>query len=119
MGMIILMISNYFHDLAVAILASNILAIYYVGRFLDKNQLNGIIVPELFRKLSKITYWAFAYIIAAGAVRAYFFMDFEWNPAVGKGQVAALVIKHIILVTVTIFGIMIHLRYQRKYGRIG
>lgn len=118
MGMILLMVSNYFHDLSVAILASNILAVYYIGRFLDKNPTRETIIPELFKKLSKITYGAFIYIIIAGAVRAYFFMDFEWNPAVGNGQVTALVIKHIILFTITVFGIIVHLRYHRKYGKI-
>lgn len=118
MGMILLMISNYFHDLSVAVLASNILAVYYIGRFLDKNPTREMIIPELFKKLSKITYAAFAYIIIAGAVRAYFFMEFEWNPAAGNGQVTALVIKHIILVTITVFGIIVHLRYHKKYGKI-
>ncbi|MEE9555476.1 MAG: hypothetical protein V3W18_14415 [candidate division Zixibacteria bacterium] len=114
-----MMISNYFHDLSVAILASNILAVYYIGRFLDKNPTHETIIPELFERLSKITYAAFAYIIVAGAVRAYFFIDFEWNPAVGKGQVTALIIKHIILFTITVFGIIVHLRYYRKYGKKG
>lgn len=116
MSKIALMISNYFHDLSVALLASNVLAVYYVGRYLDAHPLQDAIVADLFRKLSRITYWALAYVILAGAVRAYFFMDFEWNPAVGRGQTAALIVKHIILLTVTIFGIVVHRRYQKRYG---
>jgi len=116
MGNVLIMISNYFHDLSVAILASNIFAVYYVGKFLDNNPSKAIIVGNLFQKLRNVTYWALVYIVVAGAVRAYFFMDFEWNPAVGKGQVAALVVKHIILFTVTGFGIAVHLKYQKKYG---
>jgi hypothetical protein len=111
------MISNYFHDLAVAILASNIIVVYITGRILDKNPVKDRIVPELFRKLALVTYAAFAYILLGGAVRAYFFMDFEWNPAVGKGQVTALVIKHFILFTVTTFGIIGHIRYHKRYGK--
>ena len=113
---IIIMISNYFHDLAVAILAASVLATYYIGRFLDDGSFREKIIPRLFGHLKIVTYWALAYVLAGGAVRAFFFMDYEWNPAVGKGQVAALIIKHVILVTLTIFGIIIHLRYQRKYG---
>jgi len=111
------MISNYFHDLSVAILASNILAVYITGRFLDKKPIKDRIVPELFRKLTLVTYVAFAYVLVGGAVRAYFFMDFEWNPAVGKGQVTALVIKHVILFAITAFGIIGHIRYHKRYGR--
>lgn len=110
------MISNYFHDLAVAILAVSVLATYYIGRFLDDNPVRDLILPGLFNRLRLVTYAALAYILVGGAVRAYFFMDFEWNPAVGRGQVAALVIKHIILVTLTAVGIIVHIRYQKKYG---
>ncbi|UCC79570.1 MAG: hypothetical protein JSW64_15100 [Candidatus Zixiibacteriota bacterium] len=116
MGKILLMISNYFHDLAVALLAANIFAVYITGRFLDRNPVKDKIVPRLFKKLALVTYAAFAYIIIGGAVRAYNFMDFEWNPAVGKGQVTALIIKHIILFTVTAFGIIGHIRYHKRYG---
>jgi hypothetical protein len=117
MGNILLMIANYFHDLSVALLATNVLAVYYVGRYLDDNPVSDAIIPHLFAKLSRITWWAFGYVIAGGALRAWFFMDFEWNPAVGRGQIAALVVKHILLVTITIMGIIWHMRYQRKYGR--
>jgi len=116
MGNVILMISNYFHDLSVAILASNILAVYYVGRFLDQNPTKDQIVPVLFRKLSRVTYVAFIYVLLAGAVRAYFFLDFEWNPAVGRGQTAALIVKHVILTVIVVFGILAHRKYQRRYG---
>jgi len=113
---ILLMISNYFHDLSVALLASNILVVYLVGRFLDRNSIADRILPELFTKLARVTYAALAYIILAGAIRAYYFMDFEWNPAVGRGQEAALVIKHILLVSITVAGLLLHRKYQKKYG---
>ena len=35
MDKIALMLANYFHDLAVALLASNVLVVHLVGRFLD------------------------------------------------------------------------------------
>ncbi len=113
---ITLMISNYFHDLATALLASNIAVIYFLGRLLDSGKVKDKVTPEVFKKLSYVTYGAFTYIIIAGIPRAFFFMDFEWNPAVGKGQVAALVVKHIFLVSVTIFGLLMHRKYLKKYG---
>ena len=117
MGMIALMLSNYFHDLSVALLVTNILAVYYIGRMLDeKPALRDEIVGKLFGRLSVITKWAFVYVVVAGGVRAWFFMDFEWNPAVGRGQTAALVVKHIILFSLTVAGILVHRRYTRRYG---
>ena len=113
---ILLMVSNYFHDLATAVMASNIAVVYFLGKFLDKSEIKDRILPDIFKKLSYITYGTLAYIILAGAVRAYYFMDFEWNPAVGKGQVTALIVKHIFLFALTIFGIIGHMRYRKKYG---
>lgn len=114
---ILLMISNYFHDLATAIMFSNILVVYFLGLFLDNNPNKQDNISRVFSRLSYVTYSAFVYIILAGIVRAYYFMDFEWNPAVGKGQVAALIVKHIFLFSMTAFGVVIHLRYQKRYGK--
>lgn len=114
---IILMIANYFHDLAVGLLAANILVIYYLGRILDKNDKAPDYIPEIFKKLSRVTYWVLGYIILGGALRAFFFMDYEWNPAVGKGQVSALIVKHIILFSITAWGLTTQIRYIKKYGK--
>lgn len=110
------MISNYFHDLATALLASNIAVVYILGKFLDKNENKIKLMSGVFSKLSYITYGALAYIILAGIPRAIFFTEFEWNPAVGKGQISALVVKHIFLISVTIFGLIMHRKYTKKYG---
>lgn len=114
---IFVMIMNYLHDVAVALLAANILAVYFIGRYLDKNPVADSIIPNLFRALKRITYVVLAYILIGGALRAYFFMDFEWNPAVGKGQITALIVKHVLLFALTVFGIAAHIRYSKKYGR--
>ena len=84
---------------------------------IDEHPNGHAMTAALFHKLSRVTYGAFAYVILAGAVRAYYFEEFEWNPAVGRGQTAALVVKHVILFAVTWFGIVVHRRYQRRYGR--
>jgi hypothetical protein len=53
--------------------------------------------------------------VVGGAIRAWFFMDFEWNPAVGKGQVAALIVKHIVLVILTVVGLTAQIKYTKRY----
>lgn len=111
------MMINYFHDLSVAILASNIFAVWFVGKYAQTHQIDKEFMENLFAKLSKVTWIAFALVIAGGAFRGWFFMEYEWNPAVGKGQVAALVVKHIVLVAVTLFGLITHFKYQKIYGK--
>lgn len=116
MDSIAVMIINYFHDLAVGVLAASVLVIYLLGRYMDGHPASHEILSAIVRRFSYLSYGALAYVIAGGALRAYFFMDFEWNPAVGKGQVAALVIKHIALVLLTIIGLTAQIRYTRRYG---
>ena len=113
---IFLMLSNYFHDLSVALLASNICVVYFLGKFLDENQGKHDKISYVFNKLKKVTYWAFAYVMFGGLLRAIYFFDFEYHPAVGKGQITALIVKHIFLFAITIFGIIGHRKYQKKYG---
>lgn len=113
---IVVMIINYFHDLAVGLLAASILVIYLLGRYLEKHPARDEILSKIIRRFSRLSYGALAYILIGGAVRAWFFMDFEWNPAVGKGQVAALVVKHIALVILTVVGVTMQIRYSKKYG---
>jgi len=114
---IIIMILNYFHDLAVGILAASVFVIYLLGKYLDKHPDGDAVLSQILHRFSRLSYGALAYIFIGGAVRAWFFMDFEWNPAVGKGQVAALIVKHILLVALTVFGIIVQIRYTKKYGK--
>ena len=116
MGKIVLMIVIYFHDLAVAILFSNVIVVHLVGRYVDSHGGPEKLVGALFTRLARITYAVLAYVILGGAVRAYYFMDFEWNPAVGRGQVTALIVKHVFLVVLTIVGLLGHRRYVKRYG---
>jgi hypothetical protein len=116
MNGVIVMLINYFHDLAVALLAINILSVYIVGRTLDESPLRDEILPRLFRVMSRVTYGALAFVLAGGVVRAFNFMEFEWNQAAGQGQIPALVVKHALLVGLTVFGLITHRKYQRKYG---
>lgn len=117
MGNIILMLTNYFHDLAVAFLATNVLVIHIVGRYLDDESDRRPILGRIIGRLAKATWWALAYVIVAGAVRAWFFMDFEYNPAVEKGgMMIALGVKHVLLVGLTVFGIVGMRRYREKFG---
>lgn len=111
-----IMLVNYFHDLSVAMLASNIIVVYLLARFMESRPESAAAISSIFKNLSKVTYWALAYVLAGGAFRAFFFMDFEWNPAVGRGQIAALVVKHVILVGLTVFGVVTHMRYVRRYS---
>ena len=104
---IALMLSNYFHDLSVAVLASNVIVIHLAGRLMFGEPGREKILASLVGGLSRVTWWVLGYVILAGAVRAWFFMDFEWNPLLEKNSMLiALAAKHILMFGLTIFGIL-------------
>ena len=107
---IFVMLNNFFHDFSVALLAACLLAIWRVGR--DEG-----IPPEarlrLHRWFSALAKACWAWIIVGGAVRTWAYQEYEWLPAAGRGQVAALVLKHILLVSMVLFGVTV----QRRLGR--
>jgi hypothetical protein len=111
------MLVNYFHDLSVALLATNVFAVYFIGRILEGRPVHDEIMPRLFTLLSRVTYGALAFVLLGGVFRAIHFMEYEWNNAVGNGQIPALVVKHVLLVGLTLMGLITHRRFQEKYGR--
>ncbi len=115
MSGVFLMLVNYLHDLAVALMAANVLCVFYIGRILEGRPVADTVLPGLYRRLSRITYGALAYVLVGGAIRAFTFREFEWNAAVGNGQVPALVVKHVLLVGLTAFGLVTQFRYRGKF----
>jgi len=110
------MLANYFHDLAVAMLAASVVVIHLAGRIMGEEEDRRAVLVRLVRGMSKVAWWSLGYVILAGAVRAWFFLDFEWNPLVERqGMLIALGFKHVLLVGLTVFGIVGMRRIKEQY----
>ena len=116
MAGIVIVIVNYFHDLAVAMLACSVLAVYLLGKWTGNHPDQIKFLVLALRRFSNLAYISLTYIIIGGAFRAYFFKEYEWSPAIEAGLVAALVVKHVILGTLTVIGLVVLIRYSRKYA---
>ena len=112
---ILVMLNNLFHDFAVALLFSCLIVLSVVDRRVRTPEAaNGLpLAHGIARVLSKVIHGCWAVIILGGIVRTLAYEDFEWNEAAGRGQVAALVVKHILLVSLVVWGTVIHLRLRR------
>jgi len=109
------MLSNYFHDLSVALLAANVAVIHIAGRYLETGEGRKEFLSVLVAKMFRLSWWALGYVVVAGAVRAWFFLDYEWNPLVPKqGMLVALGVKHVLLFGLTAFGILGMRRIRRQ-----
>lgn len=94
------MLNNYFHDLAVAFLFAATLMARLMLRHWPGTPDAGLV-----RTLNLVTRGALAWVIVGGAVRAWFYREYEWAPRAGTAQIPALGVKHVVLFAVTAWGL--------------
>ena len=108
---LVVMMNNYFHDLAVAFLFASSMMAHLVVRHWPGRPPLGLVST-----LRRVAWGSLLWVLAGGAVRAWFYKDYEWLPMAGTAQVPALVAKHILLVTVTVWGLVGVIRLRRLLG---
>ncbi len=95
---VVIMMNNYFHDVATALLAASGIVVWIiVKRYFssEKGQETTEYFLKIYRSTTKLARFSLAWIIIGGIPRTIFYAEFEWANAVGKGQVTALIVKHI------------------------
>jgi hypothetical protein len=97
---VLVMLNNYFHDLSVALLTCALAAIAAVWRAAPRLGAGARPLAEAIdRAALRVGAASLAGVAVFGAVRAWAFLDYEWLPAAGRGIVPALMVKHVVLVT--------------------
>jgi hypothetical protein len=106
---VLVIINNYFHDLAVAFLFASTLMAHLALRHWPGPPSDAFAVT-----LRKIAYGSLAWVLLGGVVRVWFFKEYEWVPAAGNAIIPALMVKHIFLVTLTVWGLVGIVRLGRS-----
>lgn len=109
---IAVMFNNFFHDFAVAMLATSLLAVTVCCR-----EAFGLPLEHrrrLYRFFTQVSKVAWVWILLGGAVRSWAYKEYEWLPSAGRGQVAALVLKHVLLVGILAWGIALQWKLRRE-----
>ncbi len=109
---VMVMLNNWFHDFSVALLVACLLVIWAMNR-------PALGIPlaaqrRLYRSLSRVALGCWIVLAVAGAVRTWAYRDYEWQPAAGRGQVAALAVKHVVLVALVVVGVIGQFRVRRR-----
>ena len=114
-----IMMNNYFHDVATALLAASAFALYALYRV--EEGCTGPGAAEFFlktyRKMVAFARFALAWIVIGGIPRTIFYTRFEWANAAGKGQVPALIVKHVLITFALVGGIYGWRKLKRKVER--
>jgi hypothetical protein len=96
---VLVLLNNFFHDLSVALFACALLGAAALWRGASAaGPAARPVVEALDRTARRVAAGSFAGIVVFGAVRTAAFREYEWLPAVGRGIVPALVVKHVVLV---------------------
>lgn len=113
---ILVMLNNYFHDFAIALVVVCAYGMLFMVRYAEKKggQDSKQMILALYPKMVHLTGGSVVFVFIAGIIRAFTYKEFEWNNAVESGQVLALTIKHIILFILFAYGIYLWLIAHRK-----
>ncbi len=112
---IIIVINNYFHDLATGLLLSSAVILWVLGRRAEQGGPAEVrALAGAYPTLLNFARGAFVWIILGGIPRTIFFTQYEFIPAVDKVIVAALIVKHIFMVAVIVFGALM----WRRMGKV-
>jgi len=105
---LLVMMNNYFHDLAVAFFFASSLMAHIVVRHWP-----GRPSPKVGLLLERVAWGSLAWVLLGGVVRVIFYKEYEWLPKAGTAQVPALMVKHVVLVGLTVWGVVGVLRLKR------
>ena len=113
---IFIMLNNFFHDFSVAMLFVSLLGLSYIYRISANSfsEESAQVVLGIYTFFKKTILVAWIWIIVGGIIRTWAYEDYEWLPAAGRGQIAALIVKHILLVSFVIWGTYIQIRLKRS-----
>lgn len=103
---VIVMMNNYFHDLATAVLLASAVATLLLVRVLGPSPSPDAVavVLRLYPALTRLARIALVWIILGGIPRALYFRQLEWWDAAQKGVLPALGAKHMLMFTVVALG---------------
>jgi len=117
---VILMMNNYFHDVATALLLSSGIALWVIYKKFgdsDKPEVRNYFL-RLYGSLTFLARFSLAWIILGGIPRTIFYTEFEWSHFAGKSQIPALIIKHILAFIFVGTGAYIWLKIRKKVKKI-
>ena len=115
-----IMMNNYFHDVATALLVASAWCIYALVRTQAEisEHLGTLFFLKAYRRMVTFFRFALYWIIIGGIPRTIFYTSFEWANAADKLQVPALMVKHVLMVVLVVWGIIAWRRLKQKVSTL-
>ncbi len=113
---VIIMMNNYFHDVATGLLAASGVALWLIMRRLgaaESRQTKEYFL-RIYSGMAGLARFSLYWIILGGIPRTYFYKDFEWANAVDHAQVPAIIVKHILAFVFVGTGVYLWYRFRAR-----
>lgn len=115
-----IMMNNYFHDMATGLLVGSGFALHAIMRIQRSMGTPEATVFFLktnsqMKKLFKFALW---WVVLGGVPRTIFYTSFEWANAADKLQIPALAVKHVMMFTAVVWGIVAWRRMQKRVEQL-
>jgi hypothetical protein len=108
---ILVILNNYFHDVATATLLSSAVVLFVLGGQAKRwGKAERLALARSYKTLTRFARGALAWIILGGIPRTIFFYRAEFIPAAQKNIVPDLMVKHIFLVSAVVIGAIMWVR---------
>jgi len=107
----LVILNNYFHDVATATLLSSAVILFVLGNQAKKwGEPERLALARSYKPLTVFARVALAWIIIGGVFRTIFFYRAEFIPAATKNIVPDLAVKHVVLVSAVVIGAIMWVR---------
>ncbi len=115
-----IIINNYLHDVATAVLIASAALVWALDRAAagEPGGRAGELLSAAYPRLVRVAQAAIVWIVIGGIPRTIFFTRYEWDPAVVRGIVPALAVKHILMVAAVIAGSVMWVRIKRRVREV-
>ena len=113
---VVIMMNNYFHDMATGLLVGSGFALHAILRI--QATMNTPQATLFFLKtnihMKKLFKFALWWVVLGGVPRTIFYTSFEWANAADKLQIPALAVKHVMMFAAVVWGIYAWRRMQAQ-----
>jgi hypothetical protein len=116
-----LMMNNYLHDVATALLAASACALVVLLRRYEAGARGPDAARyflEIAERMTKLARFSLGWIVVGGIPRTIWYGEFEWASAAGRGQVVALIVKHVVALAFVIAGVVFWRRLKRQVAAV-
>lgn len=117
---VLIMMNNYFHDVATALLLASGVTMWIIVKKLGNSEEKAVVsyFLDVYRGVTRLAKFSLFWILIGGIPRVIAYKEFEWANAAGKGQIPALIIKHILFFIVVGTGAYVWMKIDRRIKKL-